>query len=109
MGVFRRWADAVVILPDRIVLIEAKILPKPGVGEQLDLYERLIPETPELRQHAHKPIEKVLVCAIEDRLVTQLLRERGIRVVVYKPAWIDEYLDLVEARERTPGVQTLED
>ena len=109
LGVFRRWADAIVIMPDRIVLIEGKILPQPGVLSQLSLYERLIPNTPELSQHALKPVEKVLVCAIEDPLITQLAREEGVRVVIFCPEWIEAYMRIVHPWERTPGLGTLEE
>ena len=109
LGEFRRWCDAIVIMPDRLVLIEAKIKPQPGVISQLLLYARLLPKTPELAEHKHKPIEMGLVCAIEDPLVTHLAREMGILVVNYSPVWIKEYLNLLYARERSPGVQTLED
>lgn len=107
LGVFRRWADALVLMPDRMVLIEGKILPQPGVLSQLSLYERLIPNTPELSEHHGKPVEKVLVCAIEDALITQLAREDGIRVVIYSPPWIKDYLEIVHPWEKTPGLGTL--
>lgn len=107
LGVFRRWADALVFMPDRLVLIEGKILPQPGVLSQLKLYEALIPNTPELEEHRSKPVEKVLVCAIEDPLITQLARTEGIRVVVFRPDWIEDYMKIVHPWERTPGLGTL--
>lgn len=107
VGVFRRWADALVFLPDKIVLIEAKILPQPGVISQLKLYEELIPKTPQLAEHYYKPVEKLLVCAIEDRVITELARREGIRVVVFRPAWIDAYMKIVHPWERTPGLGVL--
>jgi len=108
VGKFRRWADALVLLPDRVVLIEGKIVPQPGVISQLDLYERLIPKTPELQEHSHKPVEKLLVCAIEDPVVTQMAREQNIRVVVFRPKWIDDYLEIIPPREGTPTPGELE-
>lgn len=105
VGVFRRWADALVFLPDRIVLIEGKILPQPGVLSQLSLYEELIPKTPELQEHWPKPIEKVLVCAIEDPLISELARRGGVRVVIFHPRWINNYLKIVHPWERTPGLE----
>lgn len=99
-GVHRRWADAVVLLPDRVLLIEAKILPKPGVISQLELYARLLPHTPELAEHAHKPIEMLLLYAIEDPLIQLLAREKGIRCLMYRPDWIDDYMAELFPRER---------
>ena len=94
-----------VFLPDRLILIEGKILPQPGVISQLKLYEELIPKTPELFEHRGKPIEKVLVCAIEDRLISELARREGVRVQIFHPAWIDEYMRIVHPWEMTPGLE----
>ena len=107
IGVFRRWADAVVIMPDRIVLIEGKILPVPGVISQLKLYEELLPKTRELAEFKDLPIEKLLLCALEDRLISDLARREGIRVVIFYPVWIDEYLKILRPFERTPGLSEL--
>ena len=103
IGVHRRWADAVVLMPDRVVLVEAKIRPQHGVISQLELYARLLPHTPELGRHASLPIEMVLLYAIEDELINVLAREKGIRCVFYEPAWLPEYLDELYPRERTGG------
>lgn len=105
IGVFRRWADAVVILPDRLILIEGKILPQPGVISQLNLYAELIPKTPELGEARNLPVEKLLLCAIEDRLITDLAQREGIRVVVFIPPWLDDYLKILYPWERTPGLE----
>lgn len=103
IGVHRRWADAVVLLPDRVVLVEAKIRPQPGVISQLELYARLLPHTPELGRHAAFPVEMVLLYAIEDELINVMAREKGIRCVAYQPSWLDEYLEELYPRERTGG------
>lgn len=103
IGVHRRWADAVVLLQDRVLLIEAKIRPQPGVISQLELYARLLPHTPELADHIHKPLEIVLLYAVEDELITLMAREKGFRCVYYRPAWVDAYLDELYPRERTGG------
>lgn len=100
VGVFRRWADAIVFMPDRLVLIEAAIRPSPGDISQLELYERLLPMTPELAEHKGKPIEKMLVWAIEDPPIAAMARERGIRVVYFHPPWINDYLKILYPRER---------
>jgi len=89
-----------VIMPDRLILIEAKIRPNPGVISQLELYEHLLPFTPELAEHKRKPIEKVLLCAINDPVVTSMARNRGIKVVQFRPPWVDEYMKIIFPRER---------
>jgi len=100
VGMWRRWADAIVFMPDRLILIEAAIRPSPGDISQLELYEHLLPKTPELATHKAKPIEKLLVFALEDPVVVSMARDRGIRVVYFHPGWIDEYLKVLYARER---------
>lgn len=105
VGVFRRWADAVIFLPDKLIIIEGKILPQPGVISQLKLYEELIPKTPELSEHKEKPVEKMLVCAIEDPLISDLARKEGIVVRIFHPAWIDKYMEILHPWEKTPGLE----
>jgi len=100
VGVWRRWADAIVVMPDRLILIEAAIRPNPGDISQLELYEHLLPKTPELAEHSGKRIEKVLLYALEDPVIVAMARERGIRVVYFRPAWVEEYLAILYPRER---------
>ena len=108
LGVFRRWADALVILPDRLVLIEAAIRPEPGDISMLELYERLIPNTPELAEHVGKPVEKVLLYCMPDDLLLTLAREKGIQVRYFRPAWVEEYLKELYPRERRAPFTPLE-
>lgn len=100
LGVFRRWADAIVFMPDRLVLIEVAIRPSPGDISQLGLYERLVPHTPELAEYKQLPIEKLLVYAIEDPLVVSMARDQGIRTVYFRPGWVEDYLKILYPRER---------
>lgn len=100
LGVFRRWADALVIQPDRLILIEAKIRPQPGVISQLQLYKRLVPNTPELQRFLDRPLEMLLVYAIQDALLIEMAREAGIKCIHYRPEWIDEYIAELYPRER---------
>lgn len=100
LGVWRRWADAIVFMPDRLVLIEAKIRPGPGDISQVELYEDLIPKTPELKEHKGKRIEKLLLYAIDDKAIAAMAKRRGIRVVLFHPSWVDEYLLTLYPRER---------
>jgi hypothetical protein len=100
MGSFRRWADAIVITPTTLILIEASILPDPGKISQLQLYERLLKLTPEYSEYMNRDIRKELVVAIEDPVLIQLAREQNIRVVVFTPDWISDYISTLAGRER---------
>ena len=107
VGLFRRWADAIVIMPDRLVLIEAAIRPQPGDISQLQLYARLIPTTPELSAYKDLPIEKVLVYALEDPVLRTLATESSIRYIYFHPDWISDYLAILYPREQRPSLTVL--
>jgi hypothetical protein len=105
---FARWVDAIVALPDRTLLVEAKIVAHPGALSQLMLYERLIPDSFGLNLRKDKPIEKVLLFAKDDPLVSQMALELGITIVQFHPEWIDEKLASKFARQRSaPRPQSL--
>jgi hypothetical protein len=89
---WRFWIDAVVILQDRLVLIEGKLRkPQEGLG-QLLVYEHLLSETPELAPYAHLPVQMVLVTPKPDPRVIGVCGTLGITVEIYKPDWVTEYL-----------------
>ena len=100
LGVFRRWVDALVIEPKVVHLVEGKIRNTPGALEQLALYRHLLPLTPELQDVAHLPIVSHLVWVIADPVVEMMAREQGVRVHVYHPPWVDDYLKMLHPRER---------
>jgi len=108
LGVWRRWADAIVIMPSKLIIIEAAIRPDPGDISKLELYERLVPFTPELEEYAHLPVEKWLVYAIEDAAVLAMAEEKGIVCVEYRPRWIEDYLKILYPREREARVAGVE-
>jgi hypothetical protein len=97
---FRRWADAVVFLPDRLAVVEAKLVLDPRVIGQLELYLDLVNKTPELEPFANLPPEGWIVCGVSDPATEVLAARRGYRVIVYRPAWWDEWLAVLERRQR---------
>jgi len=108
-GVWRRWADAVVVKPDEIIIIEAGIKPDPGDISKLKLYRSLLPHTPEFEAFANLPIQLELVWALVDVFLEQIARYDGIRVVYYKPDWIGDYLSIVYPREAQASLGNIED
>jgi hypothetical protein len=100
MSHWRRWADAVVIDDTTLRVIEAKIRPDVGVIGQLELYIRLVPSTWELRDYADRRIVPVLLCAVHDPQLAALAGEKGFEYHIYKPEWVDAYLDTLYPRER---------
>ena len=100
IGSHRRYADAVVIRERDLVLIEGYILPTLGKVSQILGYRALVPLTPELGAFASMPITAIIVGPIEDQFMARLARESGIQVRVYRPPWIEEFLNGLSTRHR---------
>ena len=100
IGVWRRWADAVILEDDHVTIVEAAIRPDPGKISQLELYAMLFPHTPELSPWRGLPLTLILLYAIEDPATILLARQKGIRCIEYKPSWLPGYLEILMPRER---------
>ena len=97
--VYNRWADAIVLAPDRVIIVECKIRPRLGPLEGLELYGRLFKTDPQFATYRNRPIEKWFVYAVEDPILNMFARERGIKTVNYVPKWLPEYLRILQRRE----------
>ena len=98
-GVWRRWADAVVIEPARVTIIEAAVIPQPGKIAQLDLYLALWPRTAEFREYGALPLRGLLVSAVDDPLLRMLCRQRRLLMDVYRPRWVDAWFATLPPRK----------
>ena len=101
-GVFRRWADAVVITGDSLIVVEASLRSDAGDPSKLLIYGRLVPHTPELAPFLKHRLVLELVVALEDPAVSTVAHELGIRTRVYTPSWFPLYLQQLHRRERRP-------
>jgi len=92
---FRRWryyADAVVVMQDRLILVEAKLRkPDRGIGA-LIMYAPLVKETPELAPYVNLPLEMRLVVPRPDPRIVQVAASHGINIDVWAPQWALDYL-----------------
>ncbi len=104
LGRSRRWVDALVIEAQAVHLIEGKVRLKAEAVAQLELYRMLFPLTPELAHLSHLDLRLHLLYAVPDVGIIALARSKGILVHEFHPAWVDEYLALLRARE-TRGSQ----
>ena len=100
IGVWRRWADAIILEDNKVTIVESAIRPQPGKISQLELYKMLFPLTPELEPWNKLEIDMILLYAIEDPATIALARQKGIRCIEYKPLWLDSYLQILMPRER---------
>lgn len=105
---WRHWCDAILIYPDKIIVVEAMVTPRPSKIGQLELYRELIPHTPELKEHLWKKQEYVLLAAFPSDVMTMLAKKKGFRVVTYQPAWAREYFrDLYPRFRRGPRLSSV--
>ena len=87
-----RYVDACVILPDKMLLIEAKLPAKLEAVAQLMLYRQLVPKTPQLSQYLNRVLELRIVTARPDPELVRFANEQGIQVEIYQPDYAMEYL-----------------
>jgi hypothetical protein len=99
---FSRWADALIVRPTDLILIEAEVLPSPGIVSTLQLYARLFKGDTEFADLHHLPLRLMLVWGFGDPVLGQLARDQGIEVRVFSPPWLAEAL-----RARFPGLPSV--
>jgi len=100
IGVWRRRVDTLVYLSDRLLLVEGVMRADPGKIAVLKLYEKLIPQTPELAEFSHLPIQKVLLYCIEDPVLNVLAAEEGILAIQYIPSFFDSWFNKLRGFEK---------
>jgi len=101
-------ADAVVVLPEEVHIVECLVRPEWWKAFQLVLYEEFFRITEEYREHWEKPVRLILLSAVTNPIVTKARRKIGVRVVTWRPPYVDEYLALYPYRKRRPAVQRVE-
>ena len=98
-----RWADALIMRPTDLILVEAEVLPSPGIISTLQLYGRLLRLTEDFQASSNLPLRLMLVWGFEDPVLGQLARDQGIEVRLFSPPWIVESL---RERYRSAGRKT---
>lgn len=86
----RPEADAIIYLPDRLVLIEGKIFKVTNGLGSLRMYRDLMPDTPELADYSDLPIRAELLCVQPLPWVLQAAEKAEINVIRFAPPWIVE-------------------
>ena len=94
LRVFNRYADMVGITPTEIQVIEAKVVAEPGAISQLQHYVDLVHTTPLVQQYAGRIVQGVLLFAVNDPIIAQRAGAAGLRVIVFTPDWVQDYLNL---------------
>ena len=95
------YADGLLITPSEVVCVEAKVASSPGAVGQVLFYQRLLVGTPQLTPYLALPFVACVLFAEKDDTVDQWARQMGVRVEIYTPSWIADYLTQVQFRRRT--------
>lgn len=109
LWVWRRWVDAIAVVDHRVILIEAGLLPDLGDISKLVGYMRMFRGSPDWQEYRDWPLEGELVWAVDDPVGRRLALDAGLRVVLFHPAWVDEYLATLAARHRRAPLPPLPD
>jgi hypothetical protein len=91
---FRRKADAIVITPTLVVIVEAKIKIDGSEIGQLLIYRQLFASTPEFSADRDKPVKMIAVTWVPDAVASYVAQRVGITVEVFQPA---EMKDMIES------------
>jgi len=95
-------ADAIAILPAEVHIIECLVRPEWWKILMLKVYGKLFSLTEQFKAHWHKPVELILLCAISNPFMQWIAKEEGIRIALYRPPWIEAYLQTLAGRKRIP-------
>lgn len=87
---FRPIADAVVILPRHLLLIEAKVWNVINGLAKLPLYKSLVPVTPELAQYRPRAVIMQLVVGWTNPNLATMAIAADVALKVYRPLWLEE-------------------
>jgi len=96
-----RWADAVILLPEKMVVVEGKLRASEflkGLGE-LQVYTHLLKVTPEFEKFKDRQVVGRLLTPIEDPVVNAIARQQGIETAVYKPKFWREFIAAIQPRQ----------
>jgi len=96
-----RWADAIIIQPNVITVVEGKLRASEylkGLGE-LQVYMHLVAHTPEFKELMPRTVAGRLVIPILDPVVELIARQNHIDVATYKPSFWTEYSQLLQPRQ----------
>jgi hypothetical protein len=85
-------ADAMVFLPDQVIIVEAMIRHEPGVLEDLLKYKRLFFKDDTFEKYWSMPLRLLLLTPLDLGEYEKMAVDMGIEVVHYNPAWVQAYL-----------------
>jgi hypothetical protein len=92
LTVFNRYADLVGITRGEIAVVEAKMQFDPGAISQVQHYVDLVLATEFIKKYPNRVVTPIILVAIDDPIVHQRATAAGIRVELFTPQWVNEWL-----------------
>ena len=102
LTVWHASADAVVVLPDEVHIVEAMVRPEWEKISKLKMYGHLLGVTEEYRPHWYKPRRLIVVAAVTNELVEWFARQEGITWIRYTTPLAEEYRRTLPGYLRRP-------
>lgn len=93
-------ADAVVLLPDKVIIIETMVRNEFWKMEQLNEYARLFKQTEEFKPYWHLPIELQLVTPKTSAYLEERASRSKIKVVLFSDVYWELYAAQIPGRTR---------
>jgi hypothetical protein len=90
---YRPEADAIVVLPNYLLLVEAKVWNVVNGLAKLPLYKSLIPFTPELKDYAGREVLMELVVGWTNSNLEIMAKDLNVTIKVYSPDWLQEVVN----------------
>ena len=90
---FRPIADALVVLPNYLLLVEAKVWNVVNGLAKLPLYKSLVSITPELAQYRTRGVIMQLVVGWTNSNLELMARAADVELKVYRPLWLEEVVE----------------
>jgi hypothetical protein len=90
---YRPEVDAIVFLPNYLVIIEAKVWQIMFGLAKLPMYKDLVPATPELSEYKNREVIMELVVGWTNDNLEMMAKNAGIRVRVFCPDWLKSVVD----------------
>ena len=85
-------ADAVIVRPLEVVLIEGEAENRTSALGQLLYYDFVFPLTPDFHADGHKPRRLILLVEDTEPTFELFVRKFGVELTTWAPAWLLEYL-----------------
>lgn len=86
--VWQGYADAVIVEPTLITILEGKVWHPRNAVAQLAEYYNNAGNTDELKPFLPRPVLKLLVTAIASPATIDLCRQFNVKVEVFRPQWL---------------------